>query len=154
MITLYGCPNTRSTRATWALEEAGADYDFRRIDLAKGAARQAAFLAINPGGKLPALVDGELQLCESAAICAYIGDRFPAAAITPRCGSAERARHDQWCCFVISELEQPLWTMAKHRFAIPEQWRVPAVIETAKWEFSRAAQVLETGLGEHTHILG
>src|SRR6266581_3450699 len=87
MITLYGCPTTRSTRAAWALEEAGAEYAYVRLDLSKGDGRQPAYLAINPGGKVPTLVDGDLRLTESAAICTYIGDNFPAA------GTARTGRH-------------------------------------------------------------
>src|SRR6266581_1173168 len=154
MITLYGCPTTRSTRAAWALEEAGAEYAYVRLDLSKGDGRQPAYLAINPGGKVPTLVDGDLRLTESAAICTYIGDNFPAAGLTPHPGTAERGRHDQWCAFVIGELEQPLWTIAKHRFVLPPERRVPAVIDTAAWEFSVAAQVLEAGLGDKPYILG
>ncbi|MDZ7620917.1 MAG: glutathione S-transferase N-terminal domain-containing protein [Candidatus Competibacteraceae bacterium] len=147
MLQVYGCPNTRSTRVVWALEEAGAEYDYHKVDLLAGAGRQPSYLALNPGGKVPALVDGELVLTESAAICNYIGDRFPASGLTPVAGSRDRARYDQWCFFVLSELEQSLWTIAKHRFALPEKRRVPAIIETAAWEFGVAAKLLALGPG-------
>lgn len=154
MLTLYGCSNTRSVRAAWALEEAGAAYEYVRVDLKRGEGRQAPFLGINPGGKVPVLVAGDLVLPESAAICAYVGDRFPASGLTPRAGTTRRALHDRWCYFVVGELEQPLWTIAKHRFAIPEARRVPAMIDTARWEFSVAAGLLDTGLGDQPYILG
>ena len=76
MITLYGYPNTRSTRAAWALEEVGAVYDHVKIDVSKGEGRSPAFLRINPGGKVPALADGDLLLTESAAIVTYVGDLY------------------------------------------------------------------------------
>lgn len=154
MITVYGCPNTRSVRVVWALEEIGADYDYRKIDLQQGEGRTPQFLAINPGGKVPALVEDGWVLTESAAICLYLGDRFPDAKLTPPAGSRQRAQHDQWCIFAVAELEQPLWTMAKHRFALPEERRVPAIVDTARWEFSVAAKVLDVGLGERPFILG
>jgi glutathione S-transferase len=154
MLQVYGCPNTRSTRVVWALEEVGVEYDYHKVDLLAGAGRQPAYLALNPGGKVPTLVDGDLVLTESAAICTYIGDRFAASGLTPPAGSIERARYNQWCFFVMSELEQPLWTIAKHRFALPEKRRVPAVIETAIWEFAMAAKVLTTGLGEREFLVG
>ena len=72
---------------------------------------------------------------------------------TPPAGSLERARYNQWCYFVLSELEQPLWTMAKHRFALPERRRVPAVLATAHWEFTVAAKVLAAGLGRREFIV-
>ncbi|MDS4070424.1 MAG: glutathione S-transferase family protein [Candidatus Competibacter sp.] len=154
MLQVYGCPNTRSTRVVWALEEAGAEYDYHKIDLLAGAGRRPDYLALNPGGKVPTLVDGERVLTESGAICTYIGDCFPASGLTPPAGSPERARYNQWCFFVMSELEQPLWTIAKHRFALPEKRRVPAVIETAVWEFAVAAKVLAIGLGQREYLVG
>lgn len=154
MLQVYGCPNTRSNRVVWALEEAGATYDYHKIDLFAGEGRKPDYLALNPGGKVPTLVDGNLILTESAAICTYIGDGFPASGLTPLVDSLERAQYNQWCFFVISELEQPLWTITKHRFALPEKRRVPAVIQTAHWEWGVAAKVLATGLGEREFLVG
>lgn len=154
MLTVYGCVNTRSSRVLWALEEAGAEYEYVAVDLRSGAGWKPEYLVLNPGGKVPTLVDGELVLTESAAICNYIGDRYPASRLTPPVGSPERARYDQWCYFVLSELEQPLWTMAKHLFALPKPRRVPAVLDTARWEFAVAAKVLATGFGRREFIVG
>jgi glutathione S-transferase len=154
MLTVYGCANTRSSRVLWALEEAGTEYQYVAVDLRAGAGWKPEYLVLNPGGKVPTLVDGETVLTESAAICTYIGDRFPASRLTPPVGSPERARYDQWCYFVLSELEQPLWTLAKHLFALPERRRVPAVLDTARWEFAVAAKVLAAGLGRREFILG
>ena len=120
----------------------------------RGDARRMPYIGRNPGGKVPALEDGDLFLTESAAIVSYLGDKFPGRGLTPAQGTPERARYDQWCFFTIGELEQPLWTLAKHKFAIPEEWRVAEVRETALWEFSVAAKVLEQGLGQKEHILG
>lgn len=153
MFQVYGCPRTRSTRVVWALEEAGAEYEYQKVDLFAGEGRQPAYLALNPGGKVPALADGDLVLTESAAICTYIGDAFPSSGLTPPFDSPERARYNQWCFFAMCELEQPLWTIAKHRFALPESRRVSAVIDTAAWEFAIAAKVLATGLGGREFLI-
>lgn len=153
-MTLYSCPQTRGTRVTWMLEEVGAEYAYVKVDLMSGAGWRAPFVELNPGGKVPVLVDGGLVLTESAAICTYLGDRFPDAGLVPEPRTARRAQYDSWCFFVLSELEQPLWTAAKHSFALPEKHRVPAVIDTARWEFSVAAKVLARGLGESPYILG
>ncbi len=154
MLTVYGCTNTRSSRVLWALEEASAEYEYIAVDLRAGAGWKPEYLALNPGGKVPTLVDGEFVLTESAAICTYIGDRFPASRLTPPVGSLDRAHYDQWCYFVLSELEQPLWTIAKHTFALPERRRVPAVFDAARWEFAVAAKVLATDLGQREFIVG
>lgn len=153
MITLYGCPNTRSLRAVWALEEAGAQYDYVKVELMKGGGRRPEFLQLNPSGKVPLLVDDDLRLPESAAIVTYVGSRFPESGLVPQ-PARERALHDRWCHFVIGELEQPLWTLSKHTFALPEKRRVPAVIDTARWEFEVAARVLDEELRDSPYILG
>ena len=157
MLTLYGMPGTRSDRALWALEECGLPYEFVHIDLFKGEGRSPAYLAINPAGKVPALVDdsvpGGWVLTESAAICTYIADKA-GTGLVPPCDSPLRAQHEQWCYFTMTELEQPLWTMSKHSFALPPAQRVPAVIETARWEFARSLQLLASALQGREYILG
>jgi len=151
---LYGCAKTRSDRVRWVLEEIGASYEYVNINLFAGEARTPAFLAINPAGKIPALeLDGEI-ITESAAICRTLADRFPDAGIIPEPGTVERGHCDQWCDFAISELEQPLWTLSKHRSLYPAERKVPAIEEVAIWEFSKAATVLSKGLGEQLYILG
>jgi glutathione S-transferase len=154
MLTVFGFPNSRSARAVWALEEAGADYEYVKVDLFKGEGRRPPYIDLNPGGKVPALRDGDFVLTESGAICTYIGDKFPESGLAPPVNTQERTRYHQWCFFVIGELEQPLWTMAKHRFALPEKRRVPAVIDTAVWEFGVAAKILDAGLGDKEFIVG
>ena len=154
MMKLFAFPQTRATRALWALEEVGADYEYIKVDLFKGEGNRPAYLEINPAGKVPTLLDDDLVITESAAICTYLGEKFPDAGLVPVAGSPQRAHYLQWCCFVIGELEQPLWTIAKHRFALPKERRVPAVIDTAIWEFSAVAKVLAIGLGDKPFILG
>ena len=154
MLVVYGFPNSRSSRVVWAMEEAGVEYEYVHVDLKAGAGWQPEYLALNAGGKVPTLVDGDFVLFESGAICSYLGDRFPATGLTPAAGSLERARYNQWCYFVMSELEQPVWTIGKHTFVLPERWRVPAVLDTARWEFSVAARILAEGLGRREFIVG
>ncbi len=154
MIKVYGFRNTRSLRALWALEEVGAPYEYVSVDLLKGEGRKPPFIDINPSGKVPAIVNGDLVLTESAAIISYVGEQRPESGLIPFQGSRERALYDKWCFFVIGELEQPLWAIAKHCFVLPEKYRVPAMVDTAAWEFSNAARVLDMELGDKPHILG
>ena len=151
---VYGFPNTRSARVVWTLEEAGASYDYILVNLLKGEARQPQFLGVNPAGKVPAFSDGQLVLTESGAICTHIADKSPASKLAPPFGSDDRARFHQWCLFALTELEQPMWTLSKHQFALPEKMRVPAILDTARWEFARAAKIFAQGLGTREFIVG
>ena len=150
---LYGCPNSRSLRAAWALEEAAAKYEYVLVELFKGAARTPEFLALNPAGKLPVLVDGELTLSESGAIINYVSDKFPASGLVPR-DPAARANCLRWMFFSTTELEQPLWTIAKHRFALPKDKRIAGIEDTARWEFAAAATLLDGALAEREFVCG
>jgi glutathione S-transferase len=154
MITVYGTANTRSTRVTWMLEEVGATYEFSAIDFSKGDNKAPAFLAINPAGKIPVLTDNDLALTESAAIINYLADKFPDSKMIPPAGSPERGHYDRWCFFAMAELEQPLWTMGKNRFALPEEHRVTEILPTAAWEFQQALILLSEGLADKDYILG
>lgn len=142
MITIYGNAKSRAMRPLWLLEELQIPYEHIKVDPAAGEAQQPAFLNINPCGKIPALVDADLCIFESAAICNYILNRYaPASPIKPQ-DPAARARCDQWLFYCMAELEQPLWTIAKHRFALKEELRVPAVINTAGYEWHKAQKII------------
>ena len=151
---LYGYRNGRTLRAAWALEEVCAQYEYVEIDLMRGEGREPKFLEINPAGKVPALDDGGTIITESAAICLHIAEKYPQSRLLPPAGTLERSQCYKWTSYVITELDAPLWTIAKHRFALPRERRVPAVIETAEWEFGVAVKVLARGLGDREYLVG
>lgn len=152
MLTVYGCPNSRSLRAVWALEEASADYNYVLIDLFRGAGRSPDFLKVNPAGKVPALIEGEQILTESGAILIHLAERYPAAGLLPPPeDAAARAETLQWLMFALTELEPPLWAIAKHRFILPETRRIAAIEDTCRWEFAHACALLARHLGTCPH---
>lgn len=153
MIKLYGFPQTRSVRVAWALEEANAEYEYGLVNLRTGEHKQPAFLAINPFGKIPSLVDDGLVISESAAICTHIAEKFPAAKLIPT-DAKSRAAYFQWLFFVVSELEVHLWTAAKHDRFLPEDKRIPDIANTSYWEFEKAAAILSTHLKAQPYLAG
>ena len=126
---LYGSKNSRSLRCVWALEEAGATYDYQRVNMMKGEGYAPAYKAVNPLGKIPAFQDGELTLTESMAIVQYVADKFPHAALVPA-DPAARAEVSRWVYYAVTEVEPHLWAVAQHRFALPEDKRVAALEPT------------------------
>lgn len=153
MIKIYGFPKSRSTRALWAAEEAGVDYEFIKIDLPGGVHRGSEFGKLNPMKKVPVLEHGDLVLSESVAICTYLGQQGTAVSLVPDATPAIRAEYDRWCCFVISELEQPLWTMAKHSYVLPSQLRIPQIKRTAEFEFELALDALAKQLADNEYAV-
>lgn len=154
MITLYSFPSSRSLRVAWTLEELGLEYTCQHVDLAVGQGRAADHLSRHPDGKVPVLQDDGLTLFESGAICRYLAERHATPGQLLPADPTERALVDQWLFFVIGELEQPLWTQGKHKFALPSDKRVPAVLPTAAWEFQRATRALESRLAEREWLVG
>jgi glutathione S-transferase len=80
---LYGFGPTRSLRALWGLKELGADFEFETVNLIAGEHQQPEFLRLNPSGKVPVLVDGDLVIPESAAIVLYLAEEYPEGTSCP-----------------------------------------------------------------------
>lgn len=104
-VTLYYNPMSRARNTLWMLEEAGAPYDLKVVDLEKGEHKTPAFLSINPMGKLPTIVHNGATITESAAICAYIADAFPKANLAPATNDPQRGTYYRWLFFTNGCLE-------------------------------------------------
>ena len=152
MMKLYVGP-TRSLRALWALQELDADFEFVPVNLLGGENRHPDFLRLNPAGKVPVLVDGDLVLTESAAIVFYLAEKYADKGLMPT-DLNERAQAYRWTLFAVTELEQPLWRIAKHTFLYPEDKRLPEDIALAKEEFVAMAEVLERHMDGRTFVIG
>ena len=103
---LFWAPQTRSQRAIWMLEEAGVEYDMERVDIAADKREDSAeFLAASPMGKVPALVDGDVAMSESAAICIYVADRYGAGALAPALDDPLRGKYLYWMLYTPAVVE-------------------------------------------------
>ena len=100
MLKLYGGARSRASIDQWYLEEISLPYEFVMLDMAAGEHRQPDFLAINPIGKVPAIVDGELKLWESGAILLYLAEKYG----EPEASLATRALWAQWVVFANATL--------------------------------------------------
>ncbi len=98
-VTLYHSPNTRSSGTLILLEELGADYALRVVDPAAQAQRDPEFLAINPLGKVPAIVHGDAVVTEQVAIFLYLADLYPEAQLAPPVGDPLRGPYLRWMAF-------------------------------------------------------
>lgn len=153
MMKLYGLGPTRSLRARWALQELDAEFEFVPINLLAGENRHPDFLRLNPTGKLPVLVDGDLVLTESAAIVMYLAEKYGAKGLMSA-DLSQRAQVYRWSMFAVTELEQPLWRIARHSFLYPEDKRLPEDIALAKEEFVSMAAILDRHMDGREFIVG
>lgn len=150
---LYEFPPTRSIRVRWTLQELGVPFETRQIRLAAGEHRTPEFLRLNPAGKLPVLVDGDLVLSESVAISLYLAEKYPEKRLLPD-GLRERGEAYRWLLFAATDLEQPLWRIARNEFVYPEAQRVAADIPNATREAKEAAGIVDAHLQGRTFMVG
>ena len=141
MYKVIGSPKTRALRVIWMLNELGVDYE---IDATKP--RDAKLTAINPSLKVPILQDGADYVIDSTAICQYLADKH--GKVTHPAGTIARAHQDSFTQFALDDIEQSLWTAAKHTFALPEEYRVPDVKRACRFDFDRAMASFSTRLGD------
>jgi glutathione S-transferase len=150
---LYEFAPTRSIRVRWTLQELGVDFEAITLNLAAGEHRRPEFLKINPAGKVPVLIDGDLVLCESVAIVKYLAEKYPDRGLLPT-SLRDRAEVDRWLLFTATELEQPLWRISRHSFLYPVSDRIPADVPLASREFKEMATIAERHLQDRQFVVG
>jgi glutathione S-transferase len=101
-LTFYTNPMSRGRIVRWMLEETGAPYETVVLDYASSM-KDAAYLAINPMGKVPAIVHDGRVVTEGAAICAYLAEAFPDAELAPT--ADERADYYRWLFYAAGPVE-------------------------------------------------
>ena len=153
MVKLYGTPPTRALRVIWLLNELGLEYEMLPVDVLQGENKQQDFLTLNPAGKVPVLVDGSLVVTESAAIQLYLADKNPQAGFIPE-AVEDRAQMYRWIFFLVTEIEQPLWRIARHTFLYPEEKRLPQDIDLARQECVEMVAVLERHMEKREFMVG
>jgi glutathione S-transferase len=120
-IILYSHPMSRGRVVRWMLEEVGQPYDVELVGYGP-AMKSEKYLAINPMGKVPALVHAGNVVTETAAICAYLADAFPDAGLAPAPASPGRAAYYRWLFFGAGPLEAAASNRAMG-FEVPEDKR-------------------------------
>ena len=150
---LYEFGPTRSIRVRWTLQELGVDFEPVVVNMLAGDHKKPEYLAINPAGKLPALVDGDLVLTESVAIVLYLADKYSDKGLIPA-DPKGRAEVYRWLMFAATELEQPLWRISRHTSLYPEEQRLPGDVAIASREFKEMAAILEKHMQQQPFVGG
>ena len=140
MIRLYGEPRSRAFRCVWMLEELGLEFEWIPTSFSNGESRAADFLAINPNGKVPVLVDGDTTVWESLAINHYLADTYDGG-LKP-CGSREVGEAYRWSFWAMGEFEGPADAAARRSAVLEDGWATPALT------------VLDEALADRAWLLG
>jgi len=142
---LFWAPQTRAQRGIWMLEEAGIEYVLERIDISKPE-RSDEFLAASPMGKVPAIVDDEVRMAESAAICIYVADRYSPGTLAPAIDDSRRGKFLYWTMYTAAVVEP----------AMSEKFnKVESNRHRSGWgDFDLMIETWDQGLDHNEWILG
>jgi glutathione S-transferase len=157
-IRLYGMPNSTAGRVRWALEELGASYDYVELDRGKGETRTPEYLAINPTGKVPGLVDGGQRYFESAAIILHLGETYGRERGLWPAAEPARAEALCWTIWGTTELNAYMMQWLYHGCDTPVSYapadRSRATADYNQGQFLRNLDALEARLSSGEYLLG
>jgi glutathione S-transferase len=152
-LRIYGVARTRAFRALCVAEELGIPYRHVPVEIGDAGARTTEFLALNPNGRLPVIVDGDFVLPESLAITLYLAKKYSAGKLYP--GEIEdEARVWQWSFWAIAEVDRGVNIWSLHAARLPPAERNAALREEALKVIASPFQVLDAAVALKPYLLG
>jgi len=152
MIKLYGISASRAFRPMWLMEEIGLEYELIPVDFRKGENWTKDYLAINPNGKVPTLIDGDLVLYESMAINLYLAKKYGNDLYPDN--PEQEAIANMWSYWVMTEIEHSLLTILLNTRLLPEEQRKPHKIERNRLILEKPFDVLNDRLERESCLIG
>lgn len=151
---VYGFPMSPNVRRVLVvLAELGIDHELVPVDLMAGAHKQPDYLAVNPNGRVPTLVDGDLVLWESHAIIGYLAAKKPEARLDGE-SPAERAEIQKWMFQNAAHFGPAFAGIFSHTIRLPEDQRIPRIAELGRAEAERTFAVLDAALAGREYLVG
>jgi glutathione S-transferase len=152
-LRIYGIARTRAFRALWMAKELGLAYEHLPIEIGDAGARTPEFLAINPNGRLPVIVDDGFVLFESLAITLYLAKKHSSGALYPSSLEGE-ARAWQWSLWAVTEVDRGVNIWSLHAVRLPEAERDAGKREEALKVLAAPFKVLDAAVGQRPYLLG
>jgi glutathione S-transferase len=152
-LRIYGIARTRAFRALWMAMELGLDYEHLPIEIGEAGARAPEFLAINPNGRLPVIVDDGFVLFESLAITLYLAKKCSPGKLYPATPQGE-AKAWQWSFWAISEVDRGVNIWSLHAVRLPPAERDAQKREEAVKVLAVPFRVLDAALALQPYLLG
>ena len=152
-LRIYGIARTRAFRALWMAKELGLDHEHDPVEIGDAGARTPEFLAINPNGRLPVIVDGDFVLFESLAITLYLAKKHSQGVLYP--GTLEgEARAWQWSLWAVTEVDRGVNIWSLHAVRLPPEERDAAKRAEALKVLVAPFKVLDTAVSRQPYLLG
>ena len=152
-LRIYGIARTRAFRALWIATEVGLDYEHLPIEIGDAGARSPEFLAINPNGRLPVIVDDGFVLFESLAITLYLAKKHANGTLYP--GTLEgEAKAWQWTMWALAEVDRGVNIWSLHAVRLPPAERDVAKRDEALRVLAAPFRVLDAAVARQHYLLG
>lgn len=148
MYELYYYPSNASLAPHCVLEEIGAPFELRLVDRKTEAQKHPKYMKRNPLGRVPTLVDDDLVLFESAAICLHLADSHPKAGLVPAVGSNERAHLYKWLMFLTNTIQPDFMALYYPEKYTADVEGISAVKVSAEGRLDAAYAVVNDALGQ------
>ena len=154
-LTIYGTAASRAARPLWVAQELQLAYEHIPLHYLGGGTRTPEFLAINPNGHIPVVVDSGVVVWESMACALYLADRFRPDGVTPlgAATSAEQAELLRWSFWAVTECEKDALAFVMHSALMPVERRKPALALEAERRLAAPLKVLEQHLQQQQNSL-
>jgi glutathione S-transferase len=152
-LQIYGVARTRAFRVLWIAEELGLGYEHRPIEIGEAGARAPEFLALNPNGRLPIIVDGDFVLPESLAITLYLAKKYSLGTLYPA-KLQDEARLWQWSFWALAEVDRGVNIWSLHAVRLPPHERDAGLREEALEVLAAPFAVLDNALAENAYLVG
>jgi glutathione S-transferase len=152
-LRIYGIARTRAFRALWMAEEVGLDYEHLPVEIGDAGARAPEFLAINPNGRLPVIVDDGFVLFESLAITLYLAKKHSNGKLYPGTLEAE-ARAWQWSFWAVAEVDRGVNIWSLHAVRLPAAERDAVKRDEALKVLVAPFRVLDAAVAKQRYLLG
>jgi glutathione S-transferase len=145
-LKLFYAPRTRARTVLWLLEELGRPYALESFTLSSGRHKTPEYLALNPMGKVPLVIDRGRPVAEAGAIAIYLADLYPEASLAPGLDDPERPDYLRWCFFASAIMEP---TFGEKIFG----WTLPSA-QLAWGSYAQMLNTLTEALAEGPWLLG
>ena len=152
-LRIYGVARTRAFRALWMAKEVGLDYEHLPIEIGDAGARSPDFLAINPNGRVPVIVDNGFVLFESLAITLYLAKKHSNGKLYP--GTLEgEAKAWQWSLWAVTEVDRGVNIWSLHAVRLPPAERDAVMRDEALKVLVAPFRVLDAAVTKEQYLLG
>ncbi len=151
---IFHVPGTRSLRVLWVCEELKLLYEIETISFSAEYRESSEWRKINPVGKVPAMIDGDLTLFESGAMVQYLLDRYGEGKLQPKPGTNQHALYLQWSWFAEATFARPLGEIVNHNRVFGESGASVEAIEEMQFRSRLCLKAVDEAVSDKEYIAG